>query len=93
MRFPESIRRRSARGRRATEPSPGQHDTDAYECAVELRFVHMRYSCFRVGGGGVEDVCDPAVRHELLVHGHFELGDVAVGAEDFAEVGGVHVFG
>ena len=44
----------------------------------------MRYGGLSVGGGGVEDVCYPAIRHELLVHGHFELGDGAVGAEDFA---------
>ena len=55
--------------------------------------MHVRDRGFGVGGGGVEDVGDAAVGHELLVHRHFQLGDVAVGAEDFAEVRRVDVFG
>jgi hypothetical protein len=55
--------------------------------------MHVRDRGFSVGGRGVEDVGDAAVGHELLVHGHLELGDGAVGAEDFAQVRRVHVFG
>ena len=47
----------------------------------------------RVGRLRVHDVCYAAVGHELFVHGHFEVGDGAVGAEDFAEVERVDVFG
>ena len=93
MRFAESIGRRSAGRRGATKPSPWQDDADAYQSAVELRLVHVRNRGFGVGGGGVEDVGDAAVGHELLVHRHFEFGDVAVGAEDFVEVRRVDVFG
>ena len=93
MRFAETIRRRPAGRRGAAEAAARQDYTDADECAVQLRLVHVRDRGFGVGGGGVEDVGDAAVGHELLVHRHFQLGDVAVGAEDFAEVRRVDVFG
>ena len=54
--------------------------------------MHMRDRSLRIRRRRIENVRDTAVRHELLVHGHLELGDGAVGAEDFAEVGGVDVF-
>lgn len=55
--------------------------------------MHVRDRALGVGGRGVEDVGDASVRHELLVGGHIELGDGAVGGEDFAKVRGLHVFG
>ena len=55
--------------------------------------MHMRNRALRVPRARVNHVCNPAIRHELLVHRHLELGDVAVGGKDFAQVGGIDVFG
>ena len=93
MRFSKPVRRRSSRRRTPAEPPARQHDTHADQRAIQLRFVHVRNGALGVVGGGVEDIRYPAIRHELLVHRHFQFRDVAVRAEDLAEVRFVDVFG
>lgn len=58
-----------------------------------MRLVHVRDRRFGVAGRGIEDVRDAAIGEEGFVHGHFEVGDGAVGGEDFAQVVGIDVFG
>ena len=53
----------------------------------------MRDSALGVARAREENISDTAVSHELFIHRHFEVRDGAVGGEDFAEVGGVDVFG
>ena len=53
--------------------------------------MHVRDRSFRVVGRAVEDVRDPAIRHELLVHRHLQFVYGPVSAEDFAQVRRVHV--
>jgi len=55
--------------------------------------VHAHDGGFGVGGLFVEDVGCAAVGVEGAVEGEVEVGDRAVGGEDFAEVGGEDVFG
>lgn len=55
--------------------------------------MHVCYGAFGVRGRGVQDVGDAAVGQELPVDGHFQVFDVAVGTEDFAQVRFVDVFG
>jgi len=60
----------SASGRwRARELAAREDDGDGDDCAVELRFVHVRDGVFGVRGRVVEDVGCAAVCHELAVHG------------------------
>lgn len=55
--------------------------------------MHVRDSTLGICGRGIQHVGDSAVRQELAVDRHFEVLDVAVAAEDFAQVGFVDVFG
>ena len=55
--------------------------------------MHVRDGGFGVGRGGVEDVCNTAIGEELFVHGHFQVLDFAVAAEDLAEVSFIYVLG
>jgi hypothetical protein len=41
----------------------------------------------------VEDVCYSAIRHEVLVHWHFQIFDFAICAEDLAQVRFFEVLG
>jgi hypothetical protein len=54
--------------------------------------VHVRNRALGVRRRGIQHVCDSAVRQELAVDRHLEVLDVAVAAEDFAQVGFVDVF-
>lgn len=93
MRLAEPVRRRASGRGTPAEPTTGQHDGDVDGRAVQLRLVHVRYGALGVRGRGVQHVRDPAVRQKLPVDGHLEVLDVAVAAEDFAQVRFVHVLG
>lgn len=48
--------------------------------------MHVRDGTLRKFWGGVQDVCDAAVRQELLVHGHLQILNLSVAAEYFTQV-------
>ena len=92
MRLSEAIGRRPPGRRTAAEAPPGQHDGDVDGRAVDLGLVHVRDGALGVRGRGVQHVGDAAVRQELPVDRHLEVLDVAVAAEDLAQVRLVDVF-
>jgi hypothetical protein len=55
--------------------------------------VHVRDRTLGIRWRGIQHVGDSAVRQELPVDRHLEVLDVAVAAEDLAEVCFVDVFG
>ena len=55
--------------------------------------MHVCNGVEGVRWSGVVNVGRAAVRHELSVHGHVEVADGAVSAEDLAEMGLVDVLG
>lgn len=55
--------------------------------------MHVRDRAFRSVRRRVDNVSQALVRHELLVHRHLQLGNVAVRAKDLAQMAFVHVFG
>ena len=86
MRFAEAVGRRPP-GRRTTAEAPSrQHNRDIDRRAVELCFVHVRNRTLCIRRGGIQHVRDPAVRQELAVDRHLEVLDVAIAAEDLAQV-------
>jgi hypothetical protein len=92
VRLSETVGRRPpGRGTAAEAPS-GQHDRYVDGRAVDLRFVHVCYRALGVRGRGIEHIRYPAVRQELPVDRHFQVLDVAVAAEDLAQVCFVDVF-
>jgi hypothetical protein len=54
--------------------------------------VHVRDRALGIRGRGIQHVRYPAVGEELAVDRHFQVFDVAVGAEDLAQVCFVDVF-
>jgi len=93
MRLTKAIRRRPPRRRTPAKPPPRQHNRHIDRRAVQLRFVHVRDSTLGVRGRGIQHVGDSTVRQELPVDRHFEVLDVAVAAEDLAQVCFVDVLG
>lgn len=93
MRLSKPVRRRPPRRRTATESPTGKDNTYTDLRAIQLRLVHVRNSCLGVARRGVENVRDAAIGEEGFVHRHFEVGDGAVGGEDFAKVVGIDVLG
>ena len=55
--------------------------------------MHVRDRALGVRRRRIQHVRDSAVRQKLPVDRHFEVLDVAVAAEDLAQVGFVDVFG
>lgn len=92
MRLAEAVGRRPPGRRTTAEAPPRQHNRDVDRRAVELRFVHVRYRALGVRWRGIQHVGDSAVRQELPVDRHLEVLDVAVAAEDLAQVRLVDVF-
>jgi hypothetical protein len=92
VRLSETIGRRPPGRRTAAESPSGQDDRNVDGCAVDLRFVHVCDRALGVRGRGIQNVRYAAVRQELPVDRHFEVLDVAVAAEDLAQVCFVDVF-
>lgn len=86
MRLAEAVGRRPPRRRTTAKAPPRQHNRNIDRRAVELRFVHVRYRALCVRWGCIEHVRDSAVRQELPVDRHLQVLDVAVAAEDLAEM-------
>lgn len=81
-------------GRRtATEPPPRQNNAHADQRTVQLRLVHVTDCTLRIRRLRVQHVRDPPVRHEVLVHGHLQILNLAIRAEDLAKVCSIDVFG
>lgn len=55
--------------------------------------MHIRYRTFRIRWLREQNVCNAAVRHEVLVHGHLQVLNLSISAEDLAEVRDIDVFG
>ena len=92
MRFAEAVGRRPPRDRTTAEAPSRQYNGDVDRRAVELRFVHVGYRVLCICRRGIQHVGDAAVRQKLAVDGHLQVLDVAVAAEDLAQVRLVDVF-
>ena len=92
VRLSETIGRGSPGCRTAAEAPSRQHDRNIDGRAVNLRFVHVCDRALGVRRGGIQHVCYTTIRQELPVDRHFQVLDVAVAAEDLAQVCFVDVF-
>lgn len=92
MRLSKTVGRWPPRRRTAAEPPSRQHDRNVDSRAINLRLVHVCDRALGVRGRGIQDVSYSAVRQELPVDRHFQVLDVAVAAEDLAQVCFVDIF-
>jgi hypothetical protein len=92
VRLSETVGRRSPGRRTAAEAPSGQHNRNVDGRAVDLRFVHVCDRALGVRGRGIQHIRYPAVRQELPVDRHFQVFNIAVAAEDLAQVCFVDVF-
>lgn len=86
MRFAEAVGRRPPRRRTTAEAPSRQYNGDIDRRAVELRFVHVRYRTLGICWSGIQHIRDSAVRQELPVDRHLQVLDVAIAAENLAQV-------
>lgn len=93
MWFSEAVWRRTSGGRGSAKSAARQHDAHTNLCAVQLTFVHVCYRSLGGFGGCVKDVGGSTVCIEGFVQRHVQVGDYAIGAEDFAEMCGSDVLG
>lgn len=93
VRLSEAVRWWPARWRTPAEATPRQHDRDVDHCAIQLRLVHVCNRILGVRGCGVQHIGNASIRQELFVDGHLEVLNLAVVAEDLAQVALVDVLG
>lgn len=77
----------------ATESPPRQHNAHTDQSTIQLRLVHVTDGTLCIRWLRVQHVRDPPIRHEVLVHRHLQILNVAICAEDLAKVGGIDVLG